>query len=179
MQRAAILDEAIRILDEEGPGALSMRTLAGRLGVGTMSLYHYVADRDELLDGIAERLLGTLQPTLSAEQWAEDLLALSERFRALTHQHRNAFVVLLGRRPSPAILALTAQVLAQLEACGFRRSEARMLYRALVRLLVGWCMAELHGVDKPPSPAAADREFRAAAAALIHGVAAQGRAARR
>ena len=44
-------------MDEQGIGAATMRAVASRLGVRSMSLYRYVADRDELLDAIVERIV--------------------------------------------------------------------------------------------------------------------------
>src|SRR5262245_42930219 len=46
--RQELTDASVRILDAEGFEALSMRRLAVELGVGTMSLYHYVRNKDEL-----------------------------------------------------------------------------------------------------------------------------------
>jgi AcrR family transcriptional regulator len=47
---------ALQLIDEEGVGAASMRSIASRLGVEAMSLYKHVATRDALLDAVAERV---------------------------------------------------------------------------------------------------------------------------
>jgi AcrR family transcriptional regulator len=56
--RDAILDAALALLDEDGNGGLTMRTLAARLGVTPMSLYHHVTDRAGLLRALSDRLYG-------------------------------------------------------------------------------------------------------------------------
>ena len=54
LSKDAVLRAAVAVADEGGIGALTMRGLARRLGVEAMSLYHHVADKDEVLDGIVE-----------------------------------------------------------------------------------------------------------------------------
>jgi AcrR family transcriptional regulator len=56
--RDAILDAALALLDGDGDAGLSMRTLAARLGVTPMSLYHHVTDRAGLLQALSDRLYG-------------------------------------------------------------------------------------------------------------------------
>ena len=48
---------ALRIVDEEGLDAVSMRRVGRELGVEAMSLYHHVHDKDDLLMAIRERVL--------------------------------------------------------------------------------------------------------------------------
>ena len=54
LSRERILGAAINLVDRDGLRSLNMRRLAAELGVGTMSLYHYVTDKEALLEGIAE-----------------------------------------------------------------------------------------------------------------------------
>jgi AcrR family transcriptional regulator len=56
--REAILDAALALLDEDGDAGLTMRTLAARLGVTPMSLYHHVTDRAGLLRALSDRVYG-------------------------------------------------------------------------------------------------------------------------
>jgi AcrR family transcriptional regulator len=56
--RAAIADAAIAVADAEGIDAVSMRRVARELGLGTMSLYHYVRSKDELIDLVSDAILG-------------------------------------------------------------------------------------------------------------------------
>jgi AcrR family transcriptional regulator len=52
-----VLDAALAYLDEHGLPALSMRKLGARLGVEAMTLYHYVPNKDALLDGLVDRVM--------------------------------------------------------------------------------------------------------------------------
>jgi AcrR family transcriptional regulator len=56
--RDAILDAALALLDADGDAGLTMRSLAARLGVTPMSLYHHVTDRAGLLRALSDRLYG-------------------------------------------------------------------------------------------------------------------------
>ncbi|WP_430333290.1 TetR/AcrR family transcriptional regulator [Rhodococcus sp. ACT016] len=68
-----ILDAAIELADEEGVAALSMARVAKRLGFTTMSLYRYVASKDELLELISDRVIGTPPEIPSTSSWREGL----------------------------------------------------------------------------------------------------------
>ena len=52
-----IVTATLELVDEQGIGAASMRAVASRLGVRSMSLYRYVQDRDELFDEVVERIV--------------------------------------------------------------------------------------------------------------------------
>jgi AcrR family transcriptional regulator len=56
--RADIAQAAIAVADTEGIDAVSMRRVARELGLGTMSLYHYVRSKDELIDLMSDAILG-------------------------------------------------------------------------------------------------------------------------
>jgi AcrR family transcriptional regulator len=82
----AIVETALRIADEEGVDAVSMRRIASQLRVGTMSLYHHVADKDELLELMADAISGELLvPGEILGDWREAL-------RAIAHRTRDAFL---------------------------------------------------------------------------------------
>src|SRR6478672_5502572 len=66
LTRERIVAEAIRLLDEEGLEALSMRSLGQRLGAGATSLYRHVASKDELIELVADEVYGEMEvPTIS------------------------------------------------------------------------------------------------------------------
>jgi AcrR family transcriptional regulator len=60
LEREEIVTAALAIADRDGFDAVSMRRVAGELGVGAMSLYHYVVDKDELVALMADALSGEL-----------------------------------------------------------------------------------------------------------------------
>jgi AcrR family transcriptional regulator len=69
LNRAAVLDSAVRLADEIGIDALSMRRLAQELGVVPMALYKHVRNKEELLDGMVEVVIGEIDPPLDTDDW--------------------------------------------------------------------------------------------------------------
>ena len=69
MSRDRVLRAAIGIADEGGLEALSMRKLAQELGVEAMSVYHYVASKDEILDGILNFVITEFELAVGGPDW--------------------------------------------------------------------------------------------------------------
>ena len=69
LSRDRVLAAAVELADAEGLASLSMRRLAGRLGVEAMSLYHYVRSKDELLAGSLDRVLSELELPPAGTPW--------------------------------------------------------------------------------------------------------------
>jgi AcrR family transcriptional regulator len=87
--REQIAEMALRIADEEGIDAVSMRRVAGELGAGTMTLYHYVRTKDELLALMDNAIMGELivpDDELSTD-WREALSQIARRSRAALLRH--------------------------------------------------------------------------------------------
>jgi AcrR family transcriptional regulator len=84
----AIVETALRIADEEGADAVSMRRVASELGVGTMSLYHHVGDKDELLELMSDAISGELLvPGEILGDWRAALRAIAHRTRESLLRH--------------------------------------------------------------------------------------------
>nr|CTQ91094.1 Transcriptional regulator, TetR family [Kibdelosporangium sp. MJ126-NF4] len=84
---------AIELADEEGLTALSMRRVAAKLGVGTMSLYRYVPSKAELIDVILDRVIHESvthqqQAELTGETWREKLTVMAYSSRELYLRHK-------------------------------------------------------------------------------------------
>ena len=60
LTRQRVLRAAVALADRGGVGALSMRKLAQELGVEAMSLYHHVANKDDILDGLVDVVFGEI-----------------------------------------------------------------------------------------------------------------------
>src|SRR6266480_4817426 len=69
LSRERILDTALALVDEEGIEALSMRKLGQALGYEAMSLYNHVANKDDLLDGIVDRVLAETELPRAPGDW--------------------------------------------------------------------------------------------------------------
>ena len=83
LSRELIIKEALALLEEHGPGALSMRRLADRLGVAPTALYTHVRSKADLIDGLIDQVYAglTLNPDPSGD-WTQQLATLSQDVRA-------------------------------------------------------------------------------------------------
>jgi AcrR family transcriptional regulator len=97
----AIVDTAIKLCDDEGLSALSMRNLADRLRVKPMTIYTYVPGRAELIDLMIDQLYCTLpQPEFDVTlQWRQRVHQMADRNRQLYLQHPWAAAVSTTRPP--------------------------------------------------------------------------------
>ena len=90
LTREDLAATAVRIADNEGMAALSMRRLAAELDVGTMSLYHYVRTKDELLTLVTDAVMGevVLPPAVQMPRdWRKGLTLIAKRSRAAFVRH--------------------------------------------------------------------------------------------
>ena len=101
LSRDRVVAEAMALADEHGLEALSMRALAGRLGVEAMSLYHHVASKEALLDAMVDAVFGELHLPVVGGDWRVELRARSVSGRTVLLRHPWA-VGLMASRRTPA-----------------------------------------------------------------------------
>jgi AcrR family transcriptional regulator len=101
--RAEIAAAAVAIADEDGFDAVSMRRVSARLGAGTMTLYHYVRNKDELVTLMVDEIFKEiLVPDEElAEGWRPALTQIAARTRAAFERHRWIFDRFGDGRPGP------------------------------------------------------------------------------
>lgn len=115
-----VLREALRLADAEGLEALSMRRLGRELGAGAMSLYHYVANKDELLDGMIDLVFAEIELPSSEGDWQEAMRRRSTSARDVLVRHAWAVSLMESRtHPGPANLRHREAVVACLRRAGF------------------------------------------------------------
>lgn len=88
--RAQIAAAAVRIADAEGSDALSMRRLASELDAGTMTLYHYIRTKDELLALVMDEIMGEIVLHDDEElpaSWRDAVTVIANRSRAVLQAH--------------------------------------------------------------------------------------------
>nr|WP_223241902.1 TetR/AcrR family transcriptional regulator [Streptomyces sp. CBMA123] len=86
--RARITEAAVRIADTEGLEAATMRRIAAEIGAGAMSLYRYVPGRDELIQLMADRLMGEIDVEgMPSGDWRADLTRYAHGLRAMWLRH--------------------------------------------------------------------------------------------
>jgi AcrR family transcriptional regulator len=119
--RKRLLRCAITIADTEGLDAVSMRRLAAELGVGPMSLYRFVANKDELLTQMADEAFGELDlPRPKLGGWRADLERIARLQGQLCRRHLWLPRVVSFTRPllMPGMMAQTEWILNALEGLG-------------------------------------------------------------
>ena len=106
LSRERILDTAVALADEGGVESLSMRKIAQELGVVPMALYKHVANKDELLDGMIDVVVGEIDPPIEGADWKTTMREriLSAR-RALLRHPWASRVIESRREPTPTVIA--------------------------------------------------------------------------
>jgi AcrR family transcriptional regulator len=102
LSRAAIVDAAISILDVEGLDALTMRRIAEELGTGPASLYAHVADKDEMVAAVLDRIATEIPipDPIDPGRWQEQLRDLVRSTRDTFVRHRDIARASLGNVPT-------------------------------------------------------------------------------
>jgi TetR/AcrR family transcriptional regulator, tetracycline repressor protein len=76
LSRGRILDAALRLVDEEGMGALTMRRLGAELGVNPMSIYHHLPGKDAVISGLVELVFSGMRMRYSeGSSWQDRVRA--------------------------------------------------------------------------------------------------------
>jgi TetR/AcrR family transcriptional regulator, tetracycline repressor protein len=122
LTRAAVVDRALRLADADGLDALTIRKLATDLGVTPMALYWHFRSKDELLEGLAERVWGEIDVRVDrAAPWPAQLRGLLESLLRVLRAHPAAPQVLLQseQRPSEAWANAAEVTLEVLRSAGF------------------------------------------------------------
>jgi TetR/AcrR family transcriptional regulator, tetracycline repressor protein len=122
LTRAAVVDRALRLADADGLDALTIRKLATDLRVTPMALYWHFRSKDELLEGLAERVWGEIDVNVdSAAPWPAQLRGLLESLLRVLRAHPAAPQVLLQseQRPSEAWSNAAEVTLEVLRNAGF------------------------------------------------------------
>jgi len=120
LTRERIVDAALAVLDRDGLDAVSMRRVGEELGTGAASLYAHVEGKDELLDLVLDRTIGTLEvPEPDPDRWQEQLKDVWRAARAMMQRHRGIARLTLGRIPvGPNALRVSEGLLAIMGAGG-------------------------------------------------------------
>jgi TetR/AcrR family transcriptional regulator, tetracycline repressor protein len=145
LTREEIIKEALALLEQEGPGALSMRRLADRLGVTPNALYTYVRGKADLIDGLIDQVYADL--TLAADpagDWTQQLTTLSQQIRDHLLAHP-AVVPYALQQPGlgPHSLRLGEAIYNVLRPAGFSDQAVVGTVYALVTYILGFVALEI------------------------------------
>lgn len=120
LSKQRVVVEAVRLADREGVDGLSMRRLAGELGAGAMSLYHYVASKEELLDAMTDAVFAEIELPPEDIDWQSAIRRRAVSVRQVLAHHPWAIGLMESRTsPGPANLRHHEAVTACLRRAGF------------------------------------------------------------
>ena len=146
IDRAEIVATALAVADRDGLPAVSMRRLAGELGVAPMALYRHVADKEDLLDALVEALLADIALPPASPDWRRDLRALAHALRDAGRRHPAVFGLLLSRPVTSVAAHRPVEALLQiLDRAGLAPDAAVRVNHVVTTYVLGFVQSELSG----------------------------------
>ncbi|MCV0402689.1 MAG: TetR/AcrR family transcriptional regulator C-terminal domain-containing protein [Chloroflexi bacterium] len=141
MSRQRVLEAAIGLADRGGIASLSMRKLAQELGVEAMTLYYYVANKDEILDGIVDMVVGEMELPPADMEWKAAVRHTAISAHEVLQAHPWAAALLLSpSRVSQARLRYMDALLGTLRGAGFSAEMTDHAYHALDSHVMGFTL---------------------------------------
>ncbi|NIH85484.1 TetR/AcrR family transcriptional regulator [Amycolatopsis granulosa] len=152
---AQIATAALAVLDRDGLEALSMRAVAQELGMGTMSLYRYVADRGQLEGLVVDLVLQTIDLTVPRGSAAKRLSVLADRVRVAVGRHPAVVpLLLIHRHRVPSSIRWGETMLTVLTGAGITGTHRAIAFRAIMGYVFGALQVEHFGALSGPGTAA-------------------------
>ena len=148
LSRERVLRAAVRLADEGGVEALSMRKLGQELGVEAMSLYNHVANKDDLLDGITDLVLSEIELPPDETPWKAALRQSAISAHAVLRRHPWACNLALSpARTLPVSVQRAEWTLRRLRQAGFSADVTYHAYHALDSHVLGFTLWQVgHGI---------------------------------
>ena len=141
-----IVATALRIVDEVGVAAFTMRMLADRLNSGTATLYRHFASKDEIMAYVLDLALGKVEiepADVANRSWQDAALATSDQLYQALREHPNVLALFGSQTPlGPSGLANQERVIALLLAHGFAPELAARAFHAISHYVVGFAIQE-------------------------------------
>jgi AcrR family transcriptional regulator len=158
LSRERVLQAAVALADDAGIEAVSMRRLAQDLGVVPMALYKHVANKEELLDGMVDVVVGEIDPPAEGADWKDAIRRriLSARQSLVRHSWASQ-VVETRTQATPVVLDYMDSLIGMFRADGFSVDLTHHVMHALGTRMWGFTQ-EVFPTPAPP----ADPEQRAA-----------------
>ena len=141
-----IVTAAVDILDEQGAEALSMRSLAQRLGSGTATLYRHFSNRSELVATVIDHIIGEADldaEAMAALPWQQACMLFAQHMFDALSRHGNVAALMTESIPmGPHALALRELCLAVLLRNGFAPAVAAHAYATVARYVLGFAIQQ-------------------------------------
>jgi AcrR family transcriptional regulator len=168
LSRQRVLETAVGLADRHGIEWLSMRKLADELGVAAMSLYYYVPNKVELIDGMIDIVFGEIEPPSLELDWKTAMRRRALSTREALGRHRWAVGNMEGRTShGPANLRLHDAVLGCLRAAGFSIEMTVHAYSVQDAYIYGFALQETDMSSETPDDFAAEAQRQMSAYAGV------------
>jgi AcrR family transcriptional regulator len=143
LTRERAVAEALAIIATDGAEALTMRTLAARLGVVPGALYRHVRNKQQLQDLVLDSVLADVDIDVDhALPWTAQIQMIARRLRAVLEDHPGVAGILKLRDPlGPHSLTLAEALLRPLQAAGFPAREAGLAFFLVIDYTVGFAVS--------------------------------------
>ncbi|HSU35251.1 MAG TPA: TetR/AcrR family transcriptional regulator C-terminal domain-containing protein [Propionibacteriaceae bacterium] len=143
LSRERVLGGAIAVADTAGLGSLTMRSLAEHLGVKPMALYHYVANKSEIIDGIVDLVYGEIALPSADGDWRAGMVLRARSAREVLRRHPWAIALLQSRTaPGPATLRHHDAIIGALRGAGFSVTMTAHAFALLDSYIYGFALSE-------------------------------------
>ena len=143
LSRQRVIEAAVAVADERGVTAVSMRKVAERLGVEAMSLYHHVANKDAILDGIVDAVFDEIELPEPGLDWRTAMRRRATSARDALSRHSWALGLIESRRNTgPATLRHHDAVIGSLRAAGFSIADAVHAVSVIDSYVYGFALQE-------------------------------------
>ena len=143
LTRDRVLHAAITVADAGGIAALTIRSLADELGVKPMSLYHHVANKEAIIDGVIDVVFGEIDLPPADADWRAALRRRADSARAVLRRHPWATPFMESRtHPGPATLRHHDAVIGTLRRGGFPIALAAHAYSLMDGYIYGFALEE-------------------------------------
>src|SRR5215216_2653265 len=143
LSRDRILQAALELVDEAGMESLTMRKLGQALGFEAMSLYNHVANKDDVLDGILDLVLGESEPPSPAGEWDGAIRTSAISVHEALRRHPWSCTLLMSPgRVRPARLRYMDLLLGRLREAGFSAETTYHAYHVLDGHIFGFSLWE-------------------------------------
>ena len=144
LSRDRVLSGAMAVADAGGIDALTIRSLAQSLGVKPMSVYYYVANKDEILDGIVDLVFSEIALPAPDGDWRTEIRRRAHSARRVLRTHPWAIGLMESRTsPGPATLHHHDAVIATLRGAGFSHELTAHAYALLDSYTYGFALQEV------------------------------------
>jgi AcrR family transcriptional regulator len=145
LSKERALATALALADAEGIESVTMRKLAKALGVEAMSLYHHVANKNDILDGMVEMVFGEIELPTDETDWKSAMRQRAASLRAALTRHPWAISIMESRTsPGPATLRHHDFVIGCCRRAGFSIELSAHAFSLLDSYIYGFVLQEVN-----------------------------------